>query len=47
MISVFPLETDVTGMTHNEIVEKFGEVYGFKNRGKTLIAQIGFVMKTK
>lgn len=43
---IFPLEANVTGMSHNEIVEKFGEVYGFKNRGNRTIAQVGYVQTT-
>ena len=43
---IFPLEANVTGMSHNEVVEKFGEVFGFKNRGKKLIAQVGYVQIT-
>lgn len=43
MIKIIPLETEVTDLTHNEIVEKFGEVYGFKTKEGRTIAQIGFV----
>jgi len=44
MIKIQAIETDVTNMSHNEIVEKFGEVYGFKTKNDRTIVQVGYIL---
>ena len=43
MIRVKPILADVTDMTHNEVVEKFGEVFGFKEKEGKILAEIGYI----
>lgn len=43
IIRIIPIIADVSGMTYDEILFKFGDVYGFKNNGEKIIAEVGFI----
>lgn len=43
MIRIIPLTQNVSGLTHNEIVEQFGEVFGIYEKDNKIIAEVGYI----
>lgn len=38
-----PIYEDVTGMSHNDIIERYGEIDGLKVRRGRIFAVVGFI----
>jgi len=44
MIRIQPITADVSGLTHNEIVEKFGEeIFGIQETEGKVLVQVGYI----
>lgn len=45
MIRIKPLEADVTGLTDEEIISQYGDLYGKREVEGRIIAEVGFVQE--